>query len=95
MSIDEKTVARVANLARIKVSAEELPALAEELNGILSWIEQLEEVDTQHVLPFFEDATGHFIARKDEINDGGYAEAVLRNAPEGAHGFFTVPKVVE
>lgn len=95
MAIDEKIVAKVANLARIEVAPAELPGLAKELNGILAWIEQLEEVDTKEIVPFFEDETGHFIARPDQVTDGGYAEDILKNAPEPAHGFFTVPKVVE
>lgn len=95
MSIDVKVVARVANLARIKVEEADLPVLAQELNSILAWIEQLGEVDTTHVPPFFEDDTGHFLARPDRVTDGNCAEDILKNAPDAAHGFFTVPKVVE
>jgi aspartyl-tRNA(Asn)/glutamyl-tRNA(Gln) amidotransferase subunit C len=95
MSLDSKTVAHIATLARIKVREEELAGLAQELNGIMTWIEQLNEVDTTGVEPMSGVLQRNLPQRDDKITDGGYADKVLLNAPDSAHGFFTVPKVVE
>jgi aspartyl-tRNA(Asn)/glutamyl-tRNA(Gln) amidotransferase subunit C len=105
MSLDKDTVARVARLARLKVPEEELVPLADELSGILAWIEQLNEVDTANVEPLASVSDVTLPMREDKVTDGGVAEKVLANAPGGAvyidptdrnaGGFFTVPKVVE
>ena len=105
MSLDKDTVARIARLARLKVPEEELAPLAGELSGILAWIEQLNEVDTANVEPLASVSDVTLPMREDKVTDGGVAEKVLANAPEGAvyidpsdrnaGGFFTVPKVVE
>ena len=95
MSLDPKTVARVARLARIKVPDADLPALADELNHIVSWIEQLNEVDTAGVEPMARVIDMKLPMRDDVVTDGGKRDAVLANGPETAGGFFTVPKVVE
>ena len=105
MSLDKDTVARIARLARLKVPDEELAPLAGELSGILSWIEQLNEVDTQGVEPMSSVSDVTLPMREDQVTDGGIAESVLANAPGGAvyiestdrhaGGFFTVPKVAE
>jgi aspartyl-tRNA(Asn)/glutamyl-tRNA(Gln) amidotransferase subunit C len=95
MSLDSKTVAHIAMLARIKVPAAELPALAKELSGIMTWIEQLNEVDTTGVEPMSGVLHRNLPQREDKVTDGGYQNKILMNAPEPAHGFFTVPKVVE
>ncbi|HSI01696.1 MAG TPA: Asp-tRNA(Asn)/Glu-tRNA(Gln) amidotransferase subunit GatC [Reyranella sp.] len=105
MSLDKETVARIARLARLKVPEEELAPLAGELSGILAWIEQLNEVDTQDVAPLASVSDVTLPMRQDIVTDGDIAEKVLANAPGGAvyidpddrnaGGFFTVPKVVE
>mgnify|MGYP003345624340 CR=1 FL=1 len=105
MSLDKDTVARIARLARLKVPEEELVPLANELNGIMSWIEQLNEVDTKNVEPLASVSDVTLPMRQDKVTDGGVAEKILANAPGGAvyveptdknaGGFFTVPKVVE
>jgi len=95
MSLDTKTVAHIATLARIRVPESDLPGLAKELSGIMSWIEQLNEVDTSGVEPMSGVLARDMPRRKDVVSDGGAAEKVLKNAPEPAHGFFTVPKVIE
>lgn len=105
MSLDKDTVARIARLARLKVPEEELTPLANELNGIMSWIEQLNEVDTKNVEPLASVSDVTLPMRQDKVTDGGIAEKILANAPGGAvyiepddknaGGFFTVPKVVE
>ncbi|PHQ71698.1 MAG: Asp-tRNA(Asn)/Glu-tRNA(Gln) amidotransferase GatCAB subunit C [Sneathiella sp.] len=95
MSLDKATVAKVANLARIKVEEKDLDHLAAELNNILGWVEQLGEVDTDNVEPMTSVADMQLRWRKDEITDGGYADDVIANAPGREDGFFAVPKVIE
>ncbi len=95
MSLDKTTVRNIAFLARIKVPDEELEALAGELSGIIGWVEQLNEVDTEGVEPIASVAEMSLFRRKDEVTDGNYPERVLANAPEREDDFYTVPKVVE
>ncbi|RED50912.1 Asp-tRNA(Asn)/Glu-tRNA(Gln) amidotransferase subunit GatC [Aestuariispira insulae] len=95
MSLDKKTVARIAHLARIKVPEEDLEPLAGELNNILGFIEQLNEVDTDGVDPLASVVEMNMRQREDAVTDGGYPDRVLANGPETAMGFYTVPKVVE
>jgi aspartyl-tRNA(Asn)/glutamyl-tRNA(Gln) amidotransferase subunit C len=95
VSLDEKTVARIARLARIAVPEEELRPLAVELSHILEWIEQLNEVDTDGVAPMTSVAAMKLAWREDRVTDGGRPEDILGNAPERQDGYFVVPKVVE
>jgi aspartyl-tRNA(Asn)/glutamyl-tRNA(Gln) amidotransferase subunit C len=95
MALDKATVAQIAALARIRISEDELEPLAGELSHILDWVEQLNEVDTSGVAPMASAAAASLPMRGDAVTDGGCREAILGNAPRAAHGFFTVPKVVE
>ncbi len=95
MSIDKDTAARVAKLARIKVEDDALPALAQEFNTILGFIEQLGEVDVEGVEPMTSVTPMRLKRREDVVTDGNQQEAVLANAPDAREGFFAVPKVVE
>ncbi|MFG6516206.1 Asp-tRNA(Asn)/Glu-tRNA(Gln) amidotransferase subunit GatC [Sulfitobacter sp. 1A13496] len=95
MSIDENTAARVAKLARIKVEPDALPALAEEFNTILGFIEQLSEVDVDGVEPMTSVTPQRLKRREDVVTDGDQQGRVLANAPDAREGFFAVPKVVE
>ncbi len=95
MSLDLATVRRIATLARIHGDDAELPALQSELNGILGWIEQLNEVNVEGIEPLTGAAQMALKMREDVVTDGGYPEKVLANAPERAGDFFVVPKVVE
>lgn len=95
MSIDETTAARVAKLARIKVDPDALPALAQEFNGILGFIEQLSEVDVEGVAPMTSVTPQRLKRRVDQVSDGDQQDKVLKNAPDAREGFFAVPKVVE
>ena len=95
MSVDTATVARIAALARIKVSEAELEAMVPELNGILAWVEQLGEVDVTGVEPMTAVIESHLRLRDDVVTDGGIRDSVLANAPAAEHGFFGVPKVIE
>ena len=95
MSVDAATVRHIARLARIAVSDAEVEALAPELNNILGWVEQLGEVDTEGVEPLTAVIDQKLRMRDDAVTDGDRRDAVLANAPEGQHGFFAVPKVIE
>lgn len=95
MSVDTATVKKVASLARIAISDADAERLAPELNNILGWIEQLGEVDTANVDPMTAVIPNALRLRADVVTEGQQRDAVLQNAPQGEHGFFTVPKVVE
>lgn len=95
MAIDVSTVRRVAHLARIATPEQRLEPLAAELNGIMAWIEQLNEVDTDGVEPMTSCVEAKLPMREDVVSDGGDPAKVLSNAPKAADSFFVVPKVVE
>ncbi len=95
MAIDAATVRQVAHLARIKAPEDRLEPLAQELNGILAWIEQLDQVDVEGVEPMTSNVAQPLRLRDDVVTDGDKIDAVLSNAPKSADGFFVVPKVVE
>jgi len=95
MSVDAATVRKVAGLARIAISDAEADALVPELNNILGWIEQLQEVDTSEVQPMTAVIPNTLRLRDDAVTDGDIRNAVLANAPQAEHGFFAVPKVIE
>lgn len=98
MSLDADTIRRIASLARIRISEEEMGKLQGELNGILAWIEQLNEVDTDGVAPLSGALRMTLRMREDVVTDGNIRDRILANAPEriGPDGaFFAVPKVVE
>ncbi|MES2491871.1 MAG: Asp-tRNA(Asn)/Glu-tRNA(Gln) amidotransferase subunit GatC [Pseudomonadota bacterium] len=95
MSVDTATVAKIAALARIRVTESELAAMVPELNGILAWVEQLGEVDVSEVEPMTAVIPNELRLRADAVTDGGIRDAVLANAPAAEHGFFGVPKVIE
>jgi aspartyl-tRNA(Asn)/glutamyl-tRNA(Gln) amidotransferase subunit C len=95
MSVDAATVRHIARLARIAVTDAEVEALAPELNNILGWVEQLQEVDVSGIEPMNAVIPNKLRLREDEVTDGGIRDQVLANAPAGEHGFFAVPKVIE
>ena len=95
MSVDEKTVRRIAHLARIAVTDEEVPHLQGELNAILSFVEQLNEVNVEGVEPMTSVTPMAMKKRADVVTDGGIAGDVVQNAPMSEDNFFLVPKVVE
>lgn len=95
MSVDLETVHRVARLARIAVSDAEAETMQGELNTILDWIEQLNEVDVDGVEPMTSVIDTDMKKRADAINDGACAGQIVANAPVTEENFFLVPKVVE
>ena len=95
MSVDAATVRRIAHLARIAVKDEDIAHLQGELNAMLAFVEQLSEVNVEGIEPMTSVTPMAMKKRPDVVNDGGNADAVLRNAPATADNYFLVPKVVE
>ena len=95
MSVDTDTVRRIAHLARIEVTNDETENLVGELNTILDFVTQLDEVDTDAVEPMTSVIKHAIKLRDDVVTDGGYPADILKNAPQAEDGYFVVPKVVE
>ena len=100
MSVDKKTVAKIASLARIEMGDEQLERMVPELNNILDWVDQLGEVDTSGVEPMtavmpMAQRLRDDVVDPDPLTGGGVRDKVLANAPAAEHGFFGVPKVIE
>ena len=95
MSVDKATVRRIAHLARIGVAEDELEHLANELNGILAWVEQLGEVKVEGVEPMTSVTPMTMKKRTDVVTDGGIAGDIVKNAPVSEDNFLLVPKIVE
>lgn len=95
MAVDQETVARVARLARLRLAPDEGAPLADELNRILGWIDQLQAVDTAGIEPMTAVIPFTRAWRADSVTEGGIADQILANAPKAAHGFFAVPRVIE
>jgi aspartyl-tRNA(Asn)/glutamyl-tRNA(Gln) amidotransferase subunit C len=95
MSIDNATVTKIASLARLRVEESEKAAYAAKIGGIMKWVEQLGEVNTDGVEPLANVTEITLRLRADEITDGNIQADILANAPEATSGFFAVPKIVE
>jgi aspartyl-tRNA(Asn)/glutamyl-tRNA(Gln) amidotransferase subunit C len=95
MSLDAAAVARIARLARIRVTDEEKTNLAAELSQVMAWVDELQTVDTEGVEPLTSVVGARLKTRPDIVTLNVTRDEVLANAPEAMAGFFTVPKVVE
>ena len=95
MPIDKDIVAKVSNLARIKINNDQLSTISNELESVIEWIDTLNEVNTNGVEPIANVSGQKLPLREDKVTDGGYSEKILSNAPEKESGFFVVPNVVE
>ena len=95
MSVDTTTVRRIAHLARIAVAEDEVEHLKNELNGILAFVEQLQEVEVEGVEPMTSVTPMAMKKREDVVDDGGIADDIVKNAPAAEGRYFVVPKVVE
>ena len=95
MSVDAKTVSRVAHLARIALPEGEVARMQGEINAMLGFVEQLNEVDVEGVEPMTSVTPMRLKRRADVVTDGNIQAQVLKNAPDAREGFFAVPKVVE
>jgi aspartyl-tRNA(Asn)/glutamyl-tRNA(Gln) amidotransferase subunit C len=95
MSVDANTVRRIAHLARIAVAEDEVEHLKDELNAMLAFVEQLEEVKVDGVEPMTSVTPMTMKKRADEVTDGGIADDIVKNAPATEDDYFIVPKVIE
>jgi aspartyl-tRNA(Asn)/glutamyl-tRNA(Gln) amidotransferase subunit C len=95
MSVDKDTVQRIARLAKLAMDEDRLAPMADELNAILDWVEQLSEVDVEGVEPLTSVVAQSLKMREDVVDDGGYPEDVTKNAPLTEDNFYVVPKVIE
>jgi len=95
MSVDADTVRRIAHLARIAVPGTEIEHLQGELNAMLAFVEQLQEVNVAGVEPMTSVTPMAMKKRMDAVTDGGIAGDIVKNAPASEDNFFLVPKVVE
>lgn len=95
MTVDTATVKRVARLARLAVTDEQAEAFKGELNTILGFVEQLNEVNVDGVEPMTAVVAIEARMRDDMVTTGNIAADVVANAPARADDFFAVPKVIE
>jgi aspartyl-tRNA(Asn)/glutamyl-tRNA(Gln) amidotransferase subunit C len=95
MAVDKDTVKRIAHLARLAIDDDQAATMEQELNALLSWVEQLQEVNVDGVEPMTSVVETRPRMRDDVVTDGGYAEDLMKNAPLSEKHFFVVPKVVE
>ncbi|MCI5049432.1 MAG: Asp-tRNA(Asn)/Glu-tRNA(Gln) amidotransferase subunit GatC [Rickettsiales bacterium] len=95
MSLTKEDTLKVAKLARIRMDDADAEHFMNEINGILHWVEQLQEVDTEGVEQLTSVSDVALPWRKDEMTDGGYPEQILKNAPASDYSCFVVPKVIE
>ena len=95
MSVDDNTVRKIAKLARLAIADEKVPVMANELNGILGWIEMLNEVDVDGIEPMTSAVEIGLPMREDAVTDGNIQPQVLANASKADSGFFVVPKSVD
>jgi aspartyl-tRNA(Asn)/glutamyl-tRNA(Gln) amidotransferase subunit C len=95
MSVDKDTVRRIAKLSRIALDEARVTSMVDELNGIFAWVQQLNEVNIDGVPAMTSVVAQRLKMRDDTITDGGIANELMANAPQGEDHFFVVPKVVE
>lgn len=95
MTIDAATVKKIAQLARMRVSDEDINYYGPQLQNILAWVEQLGEVNTDGVEPLSNVSEIPLSLRADVVNDGNIQQDIIKNAPESVEGFFVVNKIVE
>jgi aspartyl-tRNA(Asn)/glutamyl-tRNA(Gln) amidotransferase subunit C len=95
MSVDKDTVRRIAKLARLALDDAQATDMEKELNALLSWVEQLSDVNVEGVAPMTSVVAQRLKMREDAVTDGGYPDDLMKNAPQVENHFFVVPKVVE
>ena len=95
MKLDTNTINKIAKLARIKLSEEEAEDLLKDMNSILDWVDQLNEVNTDSIEPLANISSSTLPQRTDESKDVNSSDEILQNSPDKLEGYFAVPKVVE
>ncbi len=95
MSFNEQTIKNIAHLARLKFPEADAAKFQSDIDGILNWVEQLQEVDVSGVEPLVSVSPRQSAMRADVVTDGDLQAELMQNAPEALQGFYTVPKMVE
>ena len=95
MKLDTNTINKIAKLARIRLSEKEANEFLKDMNSILDWVEQLNEVNTDNIEPLTNISSAVLIQRKDEAKNINSSDEILQNCPDKLEGYFAVPKVVE
>ena len=95
MSVDKETVEKISHLARINLRPEELAPMCAEINALLAFDEQLNEVNTDGIEPMVSSLDSPLYMRADKILVKNQVDDIIKNAPRSEDGFFIVPKVVE
>ena len=95
MKLDTNTINKIAKLARIRLSEEEANDLLKDMNSILDWVDQLNEVNTDSVEPLANISLSILPQREDKAKDINSSDEILKNSPDKLEGYFAVPKVVE
>ena len=95
MKLDTNTINKIAKLARIRLSEKEANEFLKDINSILDWVEQLNEVNTDNVEPLTNISSSALTKRRDENQDINSSDEILQNSPDKLEGYFAVPKVVE
>ena len=95
MSIDKDTVKHIAKLARISLDEKKINSLSKDLSSIMEFIEKLNELNTEKIVPLTSIIDASLRSRKDEVTDGKIRDQILKNSPEKNEEFFVVPKVIE
>ena len=95
MDFDKKNLLKLGKLARISIKDEKLDGLGEDLNSILKFVDQLQEIRTDKIDPTSNSLEQTLIVREDIIQKTNDVEDVLKNASEKEMNFYVVPKVIE
>jgi len=95
MTINLKTIKHISKLSRISVDSEKAKKLVGDMNSIFSFIEKLNELNTDNIEPLTSVAETTLKLRVDEVKSGNIREKVLKNSPDENEDFFVVPRVVE
>ncbi|EXJ12706.1 Asp-tRNA(Asn)/Glu-tRNA(Gln) amidotransferase subunit GatC [Nitrincola nitratireducens] len=95
MSLDKSDIERIAHLARLDISEQEVPEYATSISSILSLIDQMQATDTDGVLPLAHPLDAVQRLRKDDVTESNQRERLQQNAPAIEDGLFLVPRVIE
>ena len=95
MTITKDTIQKISNLAKISITDQEVEKLESEISTIISWVDALNEVDTENVTPMSNSLTNTLRMREDLVTDGNKVSDILSNSPADDENFFVVPKVIE
>jgi aspartyl-tRNA(Asn)/glutamyl-tRNA(Gln) amidotransferase subunit C len=95
MSIDKDTVKHISKLARISLDNKNIDSLSKNLSSIIIFIEKLNELNTDKIVPLTSIIDASLKSRKDEEKIQKIRDEILKNSPSKNEEFFVVPKVVE